>query len=50
MGCGISTQSSIEKQRNEEIENQLKRDQIIMRNEVKMLLLGIFCYGWKNIY
>ncbi|KTW29418.1 guanine nucleotide-binding protein subunit alpha [Pneumocystis carinii B80] len=40
MGCGISTQNSIEKQRNEEIENQLKRDQIIMRNEIKMLLLG----------
>ena len=28
------------KQRNEEIENQLKRDKLSQRNEIKMLLLG----------
>ena len=28
------------KQRNEEIENQLKRDKLMQRNEIKMLLLG----------
>jgi guanine nucleotide-binding protein subunit alpha len=28
------------KLRNEEIENQLKRDKMLQRNEIKMLLLG----------
>ena len=28
------------KARNEEIENQLKRDKMMQRNEIKMLLLG----------
>lgn len=27
--------------RNEEIENQLKRDKMLQRNEIKMLLLGL---------
>jgi guanine nucleotide-binding protein subunit alpha len=40
MGCCQSNESQDEKARNEEIENQLKRDKINMRNEVKMLLLG----------
>ncbi|ORZ12612.1 guanine nucleotide binding protein, alpha subunit [Absidia repens] len=40
MGCCQSNESQEGKARNEEIENQIKRDKINMRNEVKMLLLG----------
>lgn len=40
MGCGMSTEEKEGKQRNEEIENQLKRDKLMQRNEIKMLLLG----------
>ena len=42
MGCGMSTEEKQKegKQRNEEIENQLKRDKMMQRNEIKMLLLG----------
>ncbi|KAL9108245.1 MAG: hypothetical protein Q9227_006983 [Pyrenula ochraceoflavens] len=40
MGCGMSTEDKEGKARNEEIENQLKRDKINQRNEIKMLLLG----------
>ncbi|KAG5519708.1 hypothetical protein PMAC_001864 [Pneumocystis sp. 'macacae'] len=40
MGCAISKESYSGKQRNEEIENQLKKDRITLRNEIKMLLLG----------
>lgn len=40
MGCGMSTEEKEGKQRNEEIENQLKRDKMTQRNEIKMLLLG----------
>ena len=40
MGCGMSTEEKEGKQRNEEIENQLKRDKMLQRNEIKMLLLG----------
>ena len=40
MGCGQSSESKEGKQRNEEIENQLKRDKMMQRNEIKMLLLG----------
>lgn len=40
MGCGMSTEEKEGKQRNEEIENQLKRDKMMQRNEIKMLLLG----------
>lgn len=40
MGCGMSTEEKEGKQRNEEIENQLKRDKLSQRNEIKMLLLG----------
>jgi guanine nucleotide-binding protein G(i) subunit alpha len=40
MGCGQSSESKEGKQRNEEIENQLKRDKLNLRNEIKMLLLG----------
>lgn len=40
MGCGMSTEDKQGKQRNEEIDNQLKRDKLLQRNEIKMLLLG----------
>lgn len=40
MGCGMSTEDKEGKARNEEIENQLKRDKMNQRNEIKMLLLG----------
>ena len=40
MGCGQSSEVQEGKQRNEEIENQLKRDKLNLRNEIKMLLLG----------
>jgi guanine nucleotide-binding protein subunit alpha len=42
MGCGMSTEEKEGKQRNEEIDNQLKRDKMLQRNEIKMLLLGAF--------
>ncbi|EEQ88818.1 Glucoamylase 1 precursor (Glucan 1,4-alpha-glucosidase) (1,4-alpha-D-glucan glucohydrolase) [Blastomyces dermatitidis] len=40
MGCGMSTEDKEGKARNEEIENQLKRDKLLQKNEIKMLLLG----------
>ncbi len=40
MGCGMSSEDKDGKQRNEEIDNQLKRDKMAQRNEIKMLLLG----------
>lgn len=41
MGCGGSKQEDVEsKTRNDAIENQLKKDRMNMRNEIKMLLLG----------
>ena len=40
MGCGMSTEDKDGKARNDEIENQLKRDKMQQRNEIKMLLLG----------
>lgn len=42
MGCGQSAEDKEGKQRNEEIENQLKKDRMTQRNEIKMLLLGAF--------
>jgi len=42
MGCGMSTEEKEGKARNEEIENQLKRDKMLQRNEIKMLLLGMY--------
>ena len=42
MGCGMSTEEKEGKQRNEEIDNQLKRDKMLQRNEIKMLLLGVY--------
>ena len=40
MGCGMSTEDKQGRQRNDEIENQLRRDKMNQRNEIKMLLLG----------
>ncbi|KAF9377538.1 guanine nucleotide-binding protein subunit alpha [Podila verticillata] len=40
MGCCISQDDKEIRNRHENIENQLRRDRIQMRNEVKMLLLG----------
>ncbi|KAF8457425.1 guanine nucleotide-binding protein subunit alpha [Terfezia claveryi] len=40
MGCGMSAEEKEGKQRNEEIDNQLKKDRLMQRNEIKMLLLG----------
>jgi guanine nucleotide-binding protein G(i) subunit alpha len=40
MGCGMSTEEKEGRARNEEIENQLKKDRLMQRNEIKMLLLG----------
>ena len=48
MGCGMSTEDKEGKARNEEIENQLKKDKMLQRNEIKMLLLGQSIHS-KNI-
>ncbi|KAI8372756.1 G-alpha protein [Radiomyces spectabilis] len=40
MGCCQSRQKIEEKQRNHEINSQIKRDRASMRSEIKMLLLG----------
>ena len=45
MGCGMSTEEKEGKERNEQIENQLKRDKLSQRNEIKMLLLGMAVGG-----
>lgn len=37
----MSTEEKEGKERNEQIENQLKRDKLSQRNEIKMLLLGM---------
>ena len=38
----MSTEDKDGKARNDEIENQLKRDKLMQRNEIKMLLLGMW--------
>lgn len=48
MGCGMSTEEKEGKERNEQIENQLKRDKLSQRNEIKMLLLGATCQTPKQ--
>ncbi|EPB81339.1 guanine nucleotide-binding protein subunit alpha [Mucor circinelloides 1006PhL] len=40
MGCCQSTEQVEEKQRNQEIDAQIKRDRVNLRREIKMLLLG----------
>ena len=47
MGCGMSTEEKEGKERNEQIENQLKRDKLSQRNEIKMLLLGMTIGGTR---
>ena len=42
MGCGMSVEEKEGRQRNEEIENQLRKDRMSQKNEIKMLLLGMF--------
>jgi guanine nucleotide-binding protein G(i) subunit alpha len=42
MGCGMSVEEKEGRQRNEEIETQLRKDRMSQRNEIKMLLLGKF--------
>lgn len=46
----MSTEDKEGKARNEEIENQLKRDRMMQRNEIKMLLLGRLIYIYIYIY
>ena len=41
MGCGMSTEEKEGKMRHEQIENTLKKDRMMQRNEIKMLLLGM---------
>lgn len=48
MGCGMSTDDKEGKQRNEQIENQLKKDKMMQRNEIKMLLLGKHNYHLRG--
>lgn len=36
----MSTEEKEGRARNEEIDNQLKKDRMMQRNEIKMLLLG----------
>ncbi|RUS13582.1 guanine nucleotide-binding protein subunit alpha [Endogone sp. FLAS-F59071] len=40
MGCCMSAEEKEGRRKNDEIENQLKRDKLSLKNEVKMLLLG----------
>jgi len=40
MGICLSSADKETKERNEEIEAQLKKDKLAARNEIKMLLLG----------
>ncbi|KAI7824486.1 guanine nucleotide binding protein, alpha subunit [Kickxella alabastrina] len=40
MGCGASKEDLDEKRANDEIDNQLRKERMNLRNEVKMLLLG----------
>ena len=44
MGCCQSAERVEEKQRNDEIEAQIKRDRANMKMEIKMLLLGKYDY------
>ena len=41
MGCCMSQEEKEGRRKNDEIESQLRRDKMLMRNEVKMLLLGM---------
>ncbi|KAK9703322.1 guanine nucleotide-binding protein subunit alpha [Basidiobolus ranarum] len=40
MGCCVSQDDIEERRKNDEIENQIKKDKLSLKNEIKMLLLG----------
>ncbi|RKO97265.1 hypothetical protein CXG81DRAFT_26405 [Caulochytrium protostelioides] len=40
MGCSASTEDKETRRKNDDIDNQLKKDRMALKNEVKMLLLG----------
>jgi guanine nucleotide-binding protein subunit alpha len=40
MGCCMSQEEQEGRRKNEEIESQIRKDKMMMRNEIKMLLLG----------
>jgi len=40
MGCGASKEDTAATARNDEIEHQLRRDKMVHRHEIKLLLLG----------
>ncbi|KAK9766078.1 guanine nucleotide-binding protein subunit alpha [Basidiobolus ranarum] len=40
MGCCLSNENLEERRKNDEIENQIKKDKLSQKNEIKMLLLG----------
>jgi hypothetical protein len=53
MGCTASAESKEEKQRNDEIDNQIRKDKGAMKNEVKMLLLGTLntlIYRYRRVW
>ena len=50
MGCGASQEDAELRQRNEEIEKQLKKDKLQASTEVKMLLLGKLFICWKCLH
>lgn len=50
MGCGMSAEEKEGRARNEEIENQLRRDRMMQRNEIKMLLLGKLNQDWLGAH
>ena len=41
MGCCMSQEDKEGNKKSEAIDRQLKRDKLMMRNEIKMLLLGM---------
>lgn len=45
MGCSMSVEEKEGRQRNEEIENQLRKDRMSQMKEIKMLLLGKFYFS-----
>lgn len=48
MGCGASTEGNKDKAKNDEIEDQLKRDELVRQSEAKILLLGEASSVWSR--